>query len=155
MLEWYSLTRRFSVLRNSSGEPIRLDELKNKFAEQRARGSQNQVTEEEEDMILEALGRFHGRSRSRGKQSGVSDGEGRGSAADGEDDDADADVFLSRPGFTARNTPGLAINGIPVASRARLGRDVSRPTITSSLKGPLAAPERAGESARRPGWRTG
>ncbi|KAI1788495.1 hypothetical protein LXA43DRAFT_1097318 [Ganoderma leucocontextum] len=89
MLEWYSLTRRFSVLRNSSGEPIGLYELKSKFAEQRARGSQNQVTEEEEDMILEALGRFHGRSRSRGKQSARRVGDGRGSTAEGEDDDAD------------------------------------------------------------------
>ena len=91
MLEWYSLTRRFSVLRNSSGEPIRLDELKSKFAEQRARGSQHQVTEEEEDMILEALGRFHGRSRSRGKQSARGPGveDGRGSTAEGEDDEAD------------------------------------------------------------------
>nr|VWP00497.1 SGE1 protein [Ganoderma boninense] len=83
------LTRRFSVLRNSSGEPIGLDELKSKFAEQRARGSQNQVTEEEEDMILEALGRFHGRSRSRGKQRARESEDGRGSAAEGEDDDAD------------------------------------------------------------------
>ena len=89
MLQWYSLTRRFSVLRNSSGEPIGLDELKSKFAEQRARGSQNQVTEEEEDMILEALGRFHGRSRSRGKQRARGVEDGRGSAAEGDDDDAD------------------------------------------------------------------
>lgn len=93
MLRWYSLTRRFSVLRNSSGEPIGLDELKSKFAEQRARGSQNQVTEEEEDMILEALGRFHTRSRSRGKQqqqqSGYDEGEARASGVDAEDDDAD------------------------------------------------------------------
>ena len=93
MLRWYSLTRRFSVLRNSSGEPIGLDELKSKFAEQRARGSQNQVTEEEEDMILEALGRFHTRSRSRGKQqqqqSGYDEGEARASGVDAEDDDVD------------------------------------------------------------------
>ncbi|OCH90289.1 hypothetical protein OBBRIDRAFT_607128 [Obba rivulosa] len=53
------LTRRFSVLRSSSGTPIALDDLKLKFAEQRARGSENQVSEEEEDMILEALGRLH------------------------------------------------------------------------------------------------
>lgn len=71
----------------------------------------------------------------------------------GEDDDADADVFLSRPGFPARNTPGLAINGIPVASRAHLGRDLGRPTITSSLKGPMASPEKDSEAERRPVWR--
>ncbi|KZT74004.1 hypothetical protein DAEQUDRAFT_761471 [Daedalea quercina L-15889] len=62
MLERYSLTRRFSLLRASSGTPIALDDLKSKFAEQRARGSRNQVTEEEEDMILEALGRLHARA---------------------------------------------------------------------------------------------
>ncbi|KAI0831756.1 hypothetical protein BC628DRAFT_549510 [Trametes gibbosa] len=91
MLQWYSLTRRFSVLQNSSGGPIGLDELKNKFAEQRARGSQNQVTEEEEDMILEALGRLHGRKpRSRGPQSGYESSEGRSNIAAGEDDDTDA-----------------------------------------------------------------
>ncbi|KAI0691190.1 hypothetical protein BC835DRAFT_1417305 [Cytidiella melzeri] len=58
MLLWYSLTRRFSVLRNSSGEPIGLDEIKSKLAEQRARGAENRVSEEEEDMILEALSRL-------------------------------------------------------------------------------------------------
>ncbi|EMD34457.1 hypothetical protein CERSUDRAFT_117312 [Gelatoporia subvermispora B] len=56
------LTRRFSVLRSSSGNPIRLDDLKLKFAEQRARGSEKQVSEEEEDMILEALSRLRAES---------------------------------------------------------------------------------------------
>lgn len=65
MLQWYSLTRRFSVLRNSSGEPIGFDELKSKFAEQRARGAEHRVSEEEEDMILEALGRFRRPTRSK------------------------------------------------------------------------------------------
>ena len=95
MVQWYSLTRRFSVLRNSTGEPLGLDELKSKFAEQRARGSQNQVTEEEEDMILEALGRLHTRSRSRSKQKPYDDADprgGGGSTADEEDNDGDASV---------------------------------------------------------------
>ncbi|KAI0071815.1 hypothetical protein K474DRAFT_1686903 [Panus rudis PR-1116 ss-1] len=68
------LTRRFSVLRNSAGVPIGIDDLKSKFAEQRARGAENQVTEEEEDMILEALGRFHSRAtRSRNTSSSQGD----------------------------------------------------------------------------------
>ena len=71
MLEWYSLTRRFSVLRNSSGEPIGFDELKSKFEAQRARGSQNRVSESEEDMILEALSRFR---PSTGRQKAVAGG---------------------------------------------------------------------------------
>ncbi|RPD65584.1 hypothetical protein L226DRAFT_567204 [Lentinus tigrinus ALCF2SS1-7] len=61
------LTRRFNVLQSLSGEPLVLDELKSKLAEQRAWGSQNQVTE------------------------GYADGEARvsGAQADAEDDDAD------------------------------------------------------------------
>ncbi|KAI0648259.1 hypothetical protein C8Q79DRAFT_564029 [Trametes meyenii] len=101
------LTRRFSVLRNSSGEPIGLDELKSKFAEQRARGSQNQVSEEEEDMILEALGRLHGRkSRSQGQQGGYESSEGRATTADGEDDETDV-VRQSVLSSSSAATPSL------------------------------------------------
>ncbi|KAG2158420.1 uncharacterized protein EDB93DRAFT_668503 [Suillus bovinus] len=52
------LTRRFTLLRSSSGDPLTLDDLRSKFAEQRARGVSNQISEEEEDMILETLGRM-------------------------------------------------------------------------------------------------
>lgn len=52
------LTRRFTLLRSSSGDPLTLDDLRFKFAEQRARGVPNQISEEEEDMILETLGRM-------------------------------------------------------------------------------------------------
>ncbi|KIK59838.1 hypothetical protein GYMLUDRAFT_44306 [Collybiopsis luxurians FD-317 M1] len=50
------LTRRFSLLRNSSGEPLPVDLLRSRLAEQRARGVENHISEEEEDMILESLG---------------------------------------------------------------------------------------------------
>ncbi|KAF5365720.1 hypothetical protein D9758_003275 [Tetrapyrgos nigripes] len=50
------LSRRFSLLRSSSGEPVSVDFLKSRLAEQRARGAENHVSEEEEDMILETLG---------------------------------------------------------------------------------------------------
>ncbi|KAF9009412.1 hypothetical protein BDQ17DRAFT_1322984 [Cyathus striatus] len=56
------LSRRFSVLRSTSGVPVSVDDLKSKFAEQRARGAQNHITEEEEDMILDALGRIRTRT---------------------------------------------------------------------------------------------
>ncbi|PCH38460.1 hypothetical protein WOLCODRAFT_115527 [Wolfiporia cocos MD-104 SS10] len=72
------LTRRFSLLRSSSGSPLPLEDLKSKFAEQRARGSQHQVTEEEEDMILEALERLHaknGRQRAASTSGEEADGE--------------------------------------------------------------------------------
>ncbi|ESK96909.1 hypothetical protein Moror_6487 [Moniliophthora roreri MCA 2997] len=50
------LSRRFSLLRDSSGDPLSLDILKSRLADQRARGAENHITEEEEDMILETLG---------------------------------------------------------------------------------------------------
>lgn len=53
-----SLSRRFTLLRKQTGDPYSLDELKERFADQRAKGSANQVTEEEEDMILETLGKL-------------------------------------------------------------------------------------------------
>ncbi|KII89004.1 hypothetical protein PLICRDRAFT_160024 [Plicaturopsis crispa FD-325 SS-3] len=52
------LTRRFTLLRSSTGSPVSLEALKDRFAEQRARGAENQISEEEEDMILETLGRM-------------------------------------------------------------------------------------------------
>ncbi|KAL6307923.1 hypothetical protein BKA93DRAFT_766564 [Sparassis latifolia] len=75
------LTRRFSVLRTTSGTPIGIDDLKTKFAEQRARGSEHQLSEEEEDMILEALGRLHVRSATARNSGGE---EGSGSQTDGQ-----------------------------------------------------------------------
>jgi serine/arginine repetitive matrix protein 2 len=57
---WHSLARRFTLLQD--GELLGLEHLKARFAEQRARGAPNQVSEEEETMILEALGRMHVRT---------------------------------------------------------------------------------------------
>ncbi|TBU46979.1 hypothetical protein BD309DRAFT_952854 [Dichomitus squalens] len=127
------LTRRFSVLRNSSGEPIGLDELKYKFAEQRARGSQNQVTEEEEDMILEALGRFHGKNRSRGKQKELVDAGGRGNGTDCEDDDADPVRHSVRSSDSA-TTPSL--HGAPsMASISSAKGSISSRRMSNNLFG--------------------
>ncbi|KAF9264744.1 hypothetical protein L218DRAFT_925263 [Marasmius fiardii PR-910] len=50
------LSRRFSLLRDSSGDPLSVDVLKSRLADQRARGAENQISEEEEEMILETLG---------------------------------------------------------------------------------------------------
>ncbi|KAL5511529.1 hypothetical protein ACEPAH_4746 [Sanghuangporus vaninii] len=56
------LARRFTLLRASSGTPYSLDDLRNRFAEQRAKGADNQISEEEEDMLLDMLSkiRAHG-----------------------------------------------------------------------------------------------
>ena len=56
-----SLSRRFSVLRSPSGDPVSLDDLRSRFAEQRARGVDHQISEEEEDMLLDTLGRIRSR----------------------------------------------------------------------------------------------
>jgi serine/arginine repetitive matrix protein 2 len=53
-----SLSRRFTVLRAASGDPVSLDDLKNKLADQRARGAENYLSEEETDMFLQTLGRI-------------------------------------------------------------------------------------------------
>ncbi|THU90683.1 hypothetical protein K435DRAFT_726332 [Dendrothele bispora CBS 962.96] len=62
------LSRRFSLLRSSSGEPVSVDTLRSRLADQRARGAENHVSEEEEDMILGALG-FRSRSTNSSDQS--------------------------------------------------------------------------------------
>lgn len=59
MLFTRSLSRRFSLLRSSTADPAAFDNhLRNRLADQRARGAENQITEEEEDMLLDALGRL-------------------------------------------------------------------------------------------------
>ncbi|KAK0199215.1 hypothetical protein DFS33DRAFT_1388913 [Desarmillaria ectypa] len=75
------LSRRFSLLRSSSGAPLSADALRSKLAEQRARGLENQVTEEEEDMILESLGLGRSRPSTPAKsQEQASDGSARQSS---------------------------------------------------------------------------
>ncbi|KZT28525.1 hypothetical protein NEOLEDRAFT_1145744 [Neolentinus lepideus HHB14362 ss-1] len=49
------LSRRFSLLRSPSGTPLSLDELRSRIAEQRAKGAENQLSEEQEEMVLESL----------------------------------------------------------------------------------------------------
>lgn len=56
------LSRRFSVLRSPSGDPVSLDDLRSRFAEQRARGVDHQISEAEEDMLLDTLGRIRSRT---------------------------------------------------------------------------------------------
>ncbi|KZT11638.1 uncharacterized protein LAESUDRAFT_720897 [Laetiporus sulphureus 93-53] len=98
------LTRRFSLLRSSSGTPIALDDLKNKFAEQRARGSRNQVTEEEEDMILEALGRLHARAAGARMQGEPSALEHEGAETENHDPGPDPSDSLVMAQSSARSS---------------------------------------------------
>jgi hypothetical protein len=57
-----SLSRRFSLLRNSQGDLPPWEDLKTKFADQRARGAPHQISEEEEDMLLDTLGKLRNKS---------------------------------------------------------------------------------------------
>ena len=65
---WHSLARRFTPLRSEDGVPVGLDHLRARFAEQRARGAPNQVSEEEESMTLEASGRMRVRTTAAEQQ---------------------------------------------------------------------------------------
>ncbi|KAJ6547410.1 hypothetical protein B0H19DRAFT_1165486 [Mycena capillaripes] len=50
------LSRRFTLLGATPTESVSVDALRSRLADQRARGAENQISEEEEDMIIESLG---------------------------------------------------------------------------------------------------
>jgi hypothetical protein len=55
-----SLSRRFTILRNSAGEPLSPSQVRQRLAEQRSRGEAIHISEEEEDMMIEALEHMRG-----------------------------------------------------------------------------------------------
>ncbi|KAG6919954.1 hypothetical protein DXG01_013303 [Tephrocybe rancida] len=63
------LSRRFSLLRSSSGEPVALDVLRGRLADHRARGTVTQISEEEEELIFDTLRSFRSDSSSTGQRS--------------------------------------------------------------------------------------
>ncbi|KAJ6455728.1 hypothetical protein C8R45DRAFT_585902 [Mycena sanguinolenta] len=50
------LSRRFTLLGATSNDSLSVDVLKSRLADQRTRGAENQISEEEEEMIIETLG---------------------------------------------------------------------------------------------------
>ncbi|KAJ7219133.1 hypothetical protein GGX14DRAFT_590195 [Mycena pura] len=50
------LSRRFTLLSATTKESVSVDALKSRLADQRARGAEIQISEEEEDMLIESLG---------------------------------------------------------------------------------------------------
>ena len=74
MLFIVSLSRRFSLLR-SAGDPSLLDHLRSRLADQRIRGAENQITEEEEEMFLETLERIRPRNASSTSNDSINQGE--------------------------------------------------------------------------------
>ncbi|KAG9124148.1 hypothetical protein FRC07_012654 [Ceratobasidium sp. 392] len=53
------LSRRFTLLRAQNGEPLSIEDVRSRLAQQRANGHENQVTEEEEEIMIDALIRAH------------------------------------------------------------------------------------------------
>ena len=69
-----SLSRRFSLLR-SVGDPLLLDQLRSRLADQRTRGAENQITEEEEEMFLDTLERIRPKNAQSTSQDTTDEGE--------------------------------------------------------------------------------
>ncbi|KAG9104934.1 hypothetical protein FRC06_005001 [Ceratobasidium sp. 370] len=53
------LSRRFTLLRGQNGEPLSIEDVRSRLALQRANGHENHVTEEEEEIMIDALIRAH------------------------------------------------------------------------------------------------
>ena len=47
-------------MRSTNGNQLNLENLRSRFAEQRAKGAENQISQEEEDMLLDMLSRMRG-----------------------------------------------------------------------------------------------
>lgn len=74
-----SLSRRFTLLRAASGDTVTLDHIKSKLAEQRARGAENYLSEEETDMFLQTLGRMRSKPSASSTSSDSTHSPARGS----------------------------------------------------------------------------
>jgi hypothetical protein len=72
-----SLSRRFTLLRAASGDPISLGDLKTRLAEQRARGAENHLSEEEMDTFLQTLGRLRSKPSASSTSGDSNDGLAR------------------------------------------------------------------------------
>ena len=105
-----SLSRRFTLLRES----IDAEELRSRFAEQRARNAEFQVSPEEEDMILETLGRI--RSPKRKTNQGSNDHDMSTSMSMSDDG-----RFSQFSGFT----PSITSTPQKVPSSSTLGSEFS------------------------------
>ncbi|KAL1680857.1 hypothetical protein EV122DRAFT_206859 [Schizophyllum commune] len=104
------LSRRFTLLRES----IDAEELRSRFAEQRARNAEFQVSPEEEDMILETLGRI--RSPKRKTNQGSNDHDMSTSMSMSDDG-----RFSQFSGFT----PSITSTPQKVPSSSTLGSEFS------------------------------
>jgi serine/arginine repetitive matrix protein 2 len=100
-----SLSRRFTLLRASSGDPVPIDSLKSRFAEQRARGAENHLSEEEEDMFLQTIGRL----RSKPSSSSTS---------------GDSTHGLARDSLRSGDTPTSSVTSSPASTTKRYSNNM-------------------------------
>lgn len=92
------LSRRFTFLRAASGEPVSLDDLKSRLADQRARGAENHLSEEEADMFLQTISRL----RSKASTSSTS---------------GDSTHGLARESLRSNETTSSFVNSSPASTK--------------------------------------
>lgn len=139
-----SLSRRFSLLR-SAGDPLLLDQLRSRLADQRTRGAENQITEEEEEMFLDTLERI----RPKIAQSTSQDTNGEGETARNSIKSSSSSSVPSSP--SSRSTKRYSNN---LFGSGRL-RDYTylktgRGSISSSTHTTSLTPTEASEKTVRP-----
>ncbi|TFK27392.1 hypothetical protein FA15DRAFT_666475 [Coprinopsis marcescibilis] len=107
------LSRRFSLLRTPTGDPVTVDDLRTKFAEHRAKGSQHTISEEEEEMLLSTL------SRLRVKATGTSTPERSQESINGNESVFGEDEEGSNSSATIKLTKGgSSVTSSPSSSRS-------------------------------------
>ncbi|KAI0318345.1 hypothetical protein OF83DRAFT_34164 [Amylostereum chailletii] len=105
------LSRRFTLLRSSTGDPVPLDDLRSRFEEQRARGGENQISEEEEDMLLATLERLRAKASMSTSSSTTSTGGDSGYRASTRSSDTTTDSMASSRTSSKRYSNNLFGSG--------------------------------------------
>ncbi|KAG8217895.1 hypothetical protein J3R82DRAFT_6061 [Butyriboletus roseoflavus] len=118
------LTRRFTFLRTSSGNPVSLVDLRLKFAEQRARGAPNQITVAEEDMILQTLGRIRSRHTASTSQGDIN-------TSIVSETGAESDYNLERSSHLSSNTASTTYPASSITSSPRSTKRYSNNLFSS------------------------
>ncbi|KAF8121916.1 hypothetical protein EV363DRAFT_1361699 [Boletus edulis] len=121
------LARRFTLLHTPSGDPVSLVDLRLKFAEQRTRGTPNQISEAEEDMILQTLGRIRSKHAASTSQLNRSDTNASGTSEAG----IDSDYTPERASHLSSNTGSTTYPASSVTSSPRSTKRYSNNLFSS------------------------
>lgn len=142
---WYRrFSNRFPVLR--SGAPIDIADLKGRFADQRARGAVHSITEEQEDMLFDAL-----RFRSRGSSSNARQSK---ETLVSENQDAQSNVTASSSASRSKrysnNLFGSGVSRDHTHTKSALsGRGKANSTSSSSINTSSVTPTESSIAAER------